>query len=45
MWVLFYVWQATGFTPFENVAVCPMTYLSTGKVKYPVKGQNAHPTE
>ena len=25
MWVLFYVWQATGFAPFENVAVCPMT--------------------
>lgn len=24
---------------------CPMTLLSTGKVKYPVKGQNAHPTE
>ena len=25
MWVLFYVWKAVGFAPFENVAACPIT--------------------
>ena len=45
MWVLFYVWQATGFAPFENVAVCPMTFLSQGKPDYPLLGQTFYPVK
>lgn len=33
------------FAPKQNERDCPMTKVSTGKVKYPVKGQNAHSTE
>ena len=33
------------FAFFEDEEVCPMTKLSTGKVKYPVKGQIAQSIE